>query len=181
MRTHTAIRTEARDTAGAYDRLLLATRFKSVKSAVGKPVNITLRQFAATVRETQADEKSLLPLISFCSFENNHRSKENARKFSAIALDYDAGIISMERAAATFRKAGILALLYETPSNTIRTPRWRVIVPMSKPLPAARYSQMVGRANGILGGVLARESYSEAQAYFFGSVRSGSPCQTCLT
>ena len=48
--------------------------------------------------------------------------------------------------------------------------RWRVWLPFSKPLPPAQRRRMVNRANGLLGGVLAKESWTLSQAFFIGRV-----------
>ena len=63
-------------------------------------------------------------------------------------------MITFEQAAEMFRKAGVAALLYTTPSNTDTTPRWRALCPTSKPLPPTERDGLMARLNGIIGGVL---------------------------
>lgn len=166
--------------ASPYDQPLRATLFPSVKTAVGECITLSLHEFDRMVRKTSAARKESLPLISFCRFADDRRSKATARAFSAIMLDYDGGKTSMRRAERKLREAGLAAMLYETPSSTPNAPRWRAIIPMSEDLPAERYRRMVDRADNVLGHILAPESYSEAQIYYFGSVGRGSQCRTCL-
>ena len=163
-----------------HDRPLPATLFSSLQTAYGKSIVRSLREFAEMVETSQAQEKETLQLISFCPFAGNHPSTRNALTFSAVALDYDAGRLTLDGAAQQFRKAGLSALLYSTPSSTRDAPRWRVVLPMSEDKPAALYSKMVARANGVVGGVLAPESFTAAQAYFFGHVGKNARCVTKL-
>ncbi len=49
-------------------------------------------------------------------------------------------------------------------------PRWRVVCPVSSELPPDRRYHMMGRLNGLFGGIFADESWALSQAYYFGSI-----------
>jgi hypothetical protein len=89
--------------------------------------------------------------------------------------------MSLDEAADALASAGVAALLYSTPSHKPSAPRWRAVLPMSRDLPAAEHAHMVARANGVLKGAAAAESFAVAQAYFFGSVTGGEPCAIVTT
>ena len=76
----------------------------------------------------------------------------------------------MEEAQQMLSSAGILAILYPTPSNTAEKPRWRVIAPTSTPMPTTEHRRLTERLNTILNGALAKESFTLSQSYYFGDV-----------
>jgi hypothetical protein len=97
------------------------------------------------------------------------RTNENVLSISAIEADYDAGAMQLDTAAKLLEKRGIKAALYPSPSSSASKPRWRVICPLSvQHSPHAR-AGFVARLNGVLGGVLAPESFTLSQGYFFGA------------
>lgn len=85
-----------------------------------------------------------------------------------IEGDYDGGKLPM--AIAAERLADIECLIYNTPSSTPEAPRWRVLAPTSKPYPPASRAGFLARVNGLLGGVLADESFVLSQSYYFGGL-----------
>jgi hypothetical protein len=68
--------------------------------------------------------------------------------------------------------AGVACVVYTLPSHTPERPRWRVLAPCSGLLEPARRQAMVARVNGVLGGILARESFTLSQAFYAGFVRA---------
>lgn len=80
--------------------------------------------------------------------------------------------MTVEEAVAKLQAAGIAAMVYTSPSHKADSPRWRVLCPASAPLPAADRTRLVARLNGVLGGILAIESFRLSQAYYFGSVEN---------
>jgi hypothetical protein len=84
--------------------------------------------------------------------------------------------MSLTEAATRLREAEIVALLYETPSSTPEAPHWRVLAPTAQEhrgdeatLRGLR-ERFLARLNGVLGGVLAGESFVLSQSYYFGNV-----------
>ena len=116
------------------------------------------------------------PLLKLARFGNlrsragSLRNNANVLDISGIEGDYDAGQVAMEEAARNIKSAGLAAILYTTPSSTPERPRWRVLVPLSCLHKAEQHRGLVAKLNGILGGILAKESFTLSQAYYFGKV-----------
>jgi hypothetical protein len=106
---------------------------------------------------------------------NSLRHDANVLAIHAVEGDYDAkpdkngNLVTIEKAQAMLEKAGIRAALYPSPSSTPETPRWRVIAPLAAPYQPGARSALVARLNGALGGILANESFTLSQGYFFGA------------
>src|SRR5205085_10983459 len=60
------------------------------------------------------------------------------------------------------------------PSHRPEAPRCRVLAPLSKPCTPAERAHHVDLLNGALGGILATESWTLSQVFYFGRV-AGSP------
>jgi hypothetical protein len=102
------------------------------------------------------------------------RSDENLQEVWLIEGDYDGGEISVQLALEALESHQIRALIVTTANHTNEKPRWRVIAPLSSVAsPADRY-RLVARLNGALGGILASESFTASQAYYFGRVQGAS-------
>jgi hypothetical protein len=56
-------------------------------------------------------------------------------------------------------------------------PRWRILCPFSTELAPALRHKMMARVNGLLGGILAPESFTLSQSYFYGRLDGGAPVQ----
>jgi hypothetical protein len=138
---------------------------------------IGLPQMVDLIRTRSATVKDRLPwlkLARFGSVKTTHRSLRhdaNVLAVTGIEADYDAHEIDFSAAIDTVRSAGVLAVVYTSPSHTEDTPRWRVLSPLSAELPPAERARQVSRLNGLFGGgAFARESWTLSQAYFFGMV-----------
>jgi AAA domain/Primase C terminal 2 (PriCT-2) len=124
-----------------------------------------------------AATKGGLPLIKLATFTGDYRNDANVDSVQGIEGDYDAELIQPDSAAAMLRAAGIEAFIYTSPSHRPDKPRWRVLAPLSRAVgPADRHS-LLARVNGALGGILASESFTPAQAYYVGSTVDGAPVQ----
>lgn len=118
-----------------------------------------------------------MPLLKLARFGDAVRSAEgflrNAANMLAVSGgegDHDAGTIAPIDAITVLGSVGVRSLVYASPSHTDTFPRWRVLFPFScELLPPAR-ARMVARINGLLSGSLAGESFTLAQAFFWGCV-----------
>jgi putative DNA primase/helicase len=141
---------------------------------------LNLAELGEMVMTTNADAKHDLPLIKLASFgdarseKNSLRHNANVKSISGVEGDYDAKKVSFEEAVRRVRDARLKALLYTSPSYTVAEPKWRVILPASRDLPSSDREQMTARLNGVLGGILANESFTLSQAYYYGRV-NGNP------
>ncbi len=123
------------------------------------------------------ESKSRCPLIKLgvfgdkCTKNGSMRSDENLLKVYGIECDYDGGEVTLADAYSLLLKMQVEALLYTTPGHTCEKPRWRVLVPLSKAYPPSERAKFVAVINGILGGILAPESFTASQTYYFGRVK----------
>jgi putative DNA primase/helicase len=144
---------------------------------------LNLAELGEKVLTTKANDKFALPLIKLASFgdqrtdNNSLRHNANIKSISGVEGDYDNKEISFEEAVRRIREARLKALLYTSPSYTVAEPKWRVILPSSQDLPPCDRAKLMARANGVLGGILAGESFTLSQAFFYGSVNGNSAPQ----
>lgn len=168
--------TKENPTESGLDRRFTFTRFPDARAREKREPRMSLRSFAERIPERVADSKAALPLVKLGTFGNT-RSRKGSLRHNAnmIAIegvegDYDGGKLSMERAAAKLRKAGLAAVLYTSPSHRPEAPRWRVLCPTSHSMSPAERERLIARVNGALGGVLASESFTLSQTYYFGRI-----------
>lgn len=96
------------------------------------------------------------------------RHDANVLEVFAVEGDYDAGTVSIDEAAAMLKAAGIEAFFYTTASHTPERPKWRAVSPLSKPCTPGERRHHVGVLNAALGGILATESFTLSQSYYYG-------------
>lgn len=128
------------------------------------------------------EDKKTLPLLKLAKFGNlktnrgSLRHNANIQVLYGIEGDYDGGEVSMQDAAARLAALGVRCALYASPSWTPEHPRWRVLAPFSAPVTVGQVmvrERMMARLNGALGGILAGESFTASQAFYFGYVEGG--------
>lgn len=95
------------------------------------------------------------------------RNNDNVIEVSGLELDYDGGVVPMEEVIATLENNCIEAIVYPSFSYSPDAPRFRVILPFSAPLPPQERLRYAEVANGLFGGILAPESATLSQSYFF--------------
>lgn len=180
------------------DLPLAVTVFPSRSGQRLKRQAMTLRDLADWIGTQEADDKAHLPLLKLATFGSartplrEHRGKRvgnslrhnaNVLSVSGCELDYDEGTMTPEEAASAFRAAGVAALVYTTPSDGLpgKGRRWRALLPFSTDLPPEDRAQHLARANGILGGVIDRASFTLSQTFYAGRETGGAPVQSILT
>lgn len=157
------------------DLPLAVSVFADVKAQRIEPNHLSLRQLQDRLNSTTARDKAALPLVKLATFgdvrsvHNSLRHDANLLRVSGVEGDYDAGAVSPQDAAERLSQAGIAALIYTTPSHTAEAPRWRVLAPLARPVAPAEREALCARLNGALGGILAAESFTPSQSYYFGS------------
>ena len=137
---------------------------------------VNLDELCHRIAETTASSKKALPWLKLAIFGDARTNKgclrhdANILKVSGSEADYDGGTYSFDDARDTLASAGVLAILYTSPSHTEDAPRWRVLCPFSTELPPAERNRMMDRLNGLFGGAFAGESWTLSQSYYYGSV-----------
>lgn len=165
------------------------TRFTNVGGKRKTVLNKTLPELGALIAETTAADKAALPMLSGLTWGDRRSGKgslrhnANACAVHAIFIDYDLGAITPEEAVERLKALGLVALVYTSPSHQMpgKGSRWRLVLPLSEPLPPAAYADLVARVNGVFGGALADESFRISQAYFYGAVEGQPPVQIFLS
>jgi hypothetical protein len=116
---------------------------------------IAIDELAELIRRTSAPVKNMLPWLKLSRFGNARtatgslRHDRNLIAVSGIEGDYDGGLVNFDVAVETSEKAGLLAIVYTSPSHCPERPRWRILCPTSKELPPAQRAHLVGRLNGL--------------------------------
>lgn len=161
------------------DRVITVTQFSGAGSRRQLRHAVSLRQFAETIAATRAAAKSALPWLKLATFgdvptpKGALRHDANLTGIDGVEGDYDGGTVSVAEAVERLRAANLAAVVYTTPSHTAEAPRWRVLCPSSRPLSPDARDALTERVNGALGGILAPESFTRSQAYYFGAVGQG--------
>jgi hypothetical protein len=142
---------------------------------------MNLAELRDLVLTTTARQKTALPWLKLANFgtERNAESQSlrhnaNVTSITGIEGDYDAKEMAFDRAVELLNQARLKGLVYTSPSYAPSAPKWRVILPTSMDLEPSERKKLVARVNGVLGGVLADESFTLSQAYYLGSV-NGNP------
>jgi hypothetical protein len=98
------------------------------------------------------------------------RNNNNVAEVFGVEGDYDGGAMSVSQAVQMLERAHVKAVVYTSPSHHPDRPRWRVLAPLSRPLPAQERTRMLARINGVLARALSSESFTLSQSYYYGRV-----------
>ncbi len=98
------------------------------------------------------------------------RNNTNVVAVTGVEGDYDGEQVTPEQAVALLERHQVRASVYTSPSHTPDKPRWRVLAVLSKEYPPVARERFLARINGVLGGILSRESFTLSQSYYFGRV-----------
>jgi len=156
------------------------TFFDSPAAPSKREAELTLDGLRDLITATAAPTKAALPWLKLARFGDQRsakgslRNNANVAAISGVEADYDAEALQPAEAAIRLDMAGVTALVYTSPSHRPDRPRWRVLCPLSAPQPPNTRAALVARLNAVLGGGLARESFTLSQAYYFGAV-AGNP------
>jgi putative DNA primase/helicase len=136
----------------------------------------TLAQLIEIILTADGERKEDLRWLKLARFgderteKNSLRHNRNVQAVSGVEADYDAERMAFREALERATSAGILCVIYTSPSHTEDMPRWRVICPFSKEYTPDKRAQFLARLNGVFGGIFSNESWTLSQSYYFGSV-----------
>ncbi|MDR4470198.1 MAG: phage/plasmid primase, P4 family [Nitrospira sp.] len=154
------------------------TLFADVKAQTIQRMTGTWGDIVHHIESTpEQPRKETCPLLKLASFGDGGsqtgslRTDKNVLTICGIEGDYDGEVVSPADAAEKLTSVGVEAYIYTTASHTPEKPRWRVLAPLSHAYPPEKRHEFVERLNGVLDGLLARESYTLSQSYYFGKVR----------
>ena len=169
------------DLASPLDRPLRITKFSDQWAKGKSDLTVSLNELAEKLPDRFAKAKGKLPWLKLARF-GKRRSKKgclrrnvNMLTISGIEADYDGEQVSVAEAAKLLRKEGLAALIYTSASHMPDQPRYRILCPCSQDLPPSERTRLMARLNGALGGIVAVESFTPSQAYYYGSVDGQAP------
>lgn len=174
------------ETISAMDRKLVITKFPDPRARKKSELRYSLRELAEKLPHRIASEKAKLPLLKLATFGHRKTAKGSFRNNANILMiegvegDYDGEAMSVAEAAQKLRDAKLAALFYTSPSHTAGKPRWRVLCPTSRQLPASEREILISRLMGVLDGQLASESFTLSQTYYYGTVERKKDTQITL-
>jgi hypothetical protein len=164
----------------------LVTFFDDVyaKSLVSK--STTLAELHKLINETTALSKVELSLFKLAEF-GSHRTEQGCLRNDAnvvlvtgLVVDYDGEEMAMQEAVDRLDAYSLHFETYTSPRHTPSKPRFRGVLPTSKPLPPAEHNRLMNGVNGLLGGTLGAENWSLSQSYYYGHV-VGVPFESYLS
>lgn len=123
------------------------------------------------------DSKAVCPWVKLAIFgnlrtgKNSLRHNANVMRITGVEGDYDGEQVSIEQAVEMLEKHNVKAIVYSSPSYSAEKPRWRVLAPCAKEHHPSSRNALLARINGALGGILAEESFTLSQSYYFGRVQ----------
>lgn len=114
------------------------TWFTGLTSPQGFLKEVNLEEFFS--RPLVATNKKTQPLFTFTRFKENYRNASNVEYTSVLGFDVDVEPIpSLERIRESIQKLGCSAFVHSTMSATPSQPRWRLFIPLAKPISADAY------------------------------------------
>lgn len=153
------------------------TVFPDTSAKSKRDISTTWDAFAAQFSNPREyPTKEDCPLLSLATYgdtrsdKNSLRHESNMLAVHGVEGDYDAGLVSVAEVGRRVTAAGMAAVIYTTARHTPDAPRWRVLAPLSKPCTPAERWRLVGILNAALGGILASESFTPSQSFYFGRV-----------
>ncbi|WP_431266888.1 hypothetical protein [Dankookia sp. P2] len=126
------------------------TYFKDFAARTKQAGSTTLPALAQRIGQSSRASKGQLLWLKLASFgtglteKSSLRHDANVLAISGVEGDYDGEKVSFDHAVEILSKAGILALVYTSPSHTEDTPRWRILCPTSGELPPDRRDRADG-------------------------------------
>ena len=155
---------------------IAVTFFENFAAETKREEIFTLDEIERKIRKARARSKDKLPWLKLARFgdiksdKNSLRHDANVTEITGVEADYDGEKVSFDEAVEIAEKAGLLAIIYTSPSHTDAAPRWRVICPTSTELSPDQRGHLMARLNGLYRGIFAAESWALSQSYFYGSV-----------
>jgi hypothetical protein len=153
------------------------TRFENVQALAKRELVHAWPAFVDGLRNVTArSRKQDCPLLKLARFGEQRSEKGSLRhdanlvEITGIEADYDGEQVPPDAALELLERAGIKAVIYTSPSHRPDAPRWRVVAPLALRQPPERRTALLNRLNGALGGILAAESWTLSQTYYFGRV-----------
>lgn len=147
------------------------TSWQSLTNAHGTRVELTWQELAERLADPEPRpanaEHPQLGGWSPATFASDYRKKENVEQVTALGLDLDEGGVSLEQVRAAF--AGRSAIVHSTRRYTPETPRWRVVVQLTRPVTADEHAAIWTRERDRLAalGIALDEQTKDPSRFWF--------------
>jgi len=155
-------------------RELMFSLFDGAKNAAWEPcceswADLRWRLLCAPVQPPGVD-KLALPAWSPAIFEGDRRSKAGAISLDLLVLDYDDGTPIADAVSRWCRWPG---LLHTSWSHTPEVPKFRVVLPLRSPIPAAGWAQAWSWAAQHSGRSIDPACKDPSRIYFASAIPAG--------
>lgn len=151
------------------------TYWPSVSATTKREITLPWAEMPDFIRRVGTQQmKKACPLVKLAVFGDirtsagSLRHDNNVLAVTGVELDYDGKQMPLAEALERLERHQVKALLYPSWSHDDEAPRWRVLAPLSQERPPAERLRYAECLNGILGGVMAKESAVLSQSYFVG-------------
>lgn len=155
---------------------IVATLFADKTGAVATPISWDgMPEFADWLGSQRHAPKDTAPLLKLATFGDRRtergslRSNGNVLQIYGVELDHDAGTMTPREAHERLSGAGLAAVVQATHSHSSDAPRWRAWLPLYSPAGPILRERLARRADALLSGASANESFVLSQAFFIGS------------
>lgn len=137
---------------------LQITNFENIKQPTGTTegvASLPFRVISPKLYATKQDQAIFFP----GKLTNNARNKDSLEHYTAVVLDYDAGLMSFDKAKGVLIKAGIGGLMFTTARHKPDTPRFKIILPCSERITDVVRHEIAGQVNALFGGVFGSDTF----------------------
>jgi hypothetical protein len=141
----------------------------------------TQDRFTLTALAVRLDGSEAVETKADCVFikmaEFGDKPSPKVISVSGCEVDYDDGVMTFDDAEAILIANDIGCLLYTSASHTDEKPRWRGLFPFTQGITGTtehmrwERKRMVARVDALLGNILAKESYTLSQSFYFRVVK----------
>lgn len=158
------------------DRQFIITLFDNKFDNRPKEKLFAIEDFIKHLRNP--DIRSVKDGLLWCParYRNSHRKQENVTELSALELDIDDGA-TLNEALEPFRKLGYFTLYHTTFSHTLEHHKFRIIVPLTRPIPYNKFFYLYCWANKLVGKVVDRQTKDLSRMFYLPSHKPNAPYQ----
>lgn len=136
----------------------------------------SMRALVKAISERHARSKEELWWLKLARFGDKPNEKgylrhnDNLIECEGLEADYDGKKMSFDEAVSIAEKGDLACLIYTSPSHTPDEPKWRILAPYSEALDPVQRDHLMGRLNGLYGGIFDPASWTLSQSYYYGFV-----------
>jgi hypothetical protein len=163
------------------DAELCVTFFSSESAQLKETKSLSLRALADFIPEKHADSKMGLPWLKLARFGDRRTEKNclrhdaNIVNHSGFEIDCDGGPLSIDDAAALFKRHKLACVLYDSPSAATKPNRWRALFPFSCELTSRERLEIVEQMGALVPGLDMKSSRGASTSFLFGGVGDFKP------